>query len=131
MCVIAIFSSENSHGEEIADSLARDLSYKRIDEELFGSASRRFGVSSNDLKRAMEGPPFVFNKFTHKSERMIAFLRAALSELLNEDNLILHGFASLLIPRDILHVLRVCLVADPEYRVRKLVESGRSEKAAR
>jgi CheY-like chemotaxis protein len=131
MCVIAIFSSEHSHGDEIADSLARELSYRRIDDELLGSASRRFGVSSGDLKRAMEGPPFVFNKFTHKRERIIAYLRAVLAELLKDDNLVLHGFASLLVPRDILHVLRVCLVADPEYRVRKLVESGRPEKSAR
>ncbi len=131
MCVIAIFSSEHSHGDEIADSLARELSYRRIDSDLLDNASRRFKVSAGDLKRAMEGPPFVFNKFTHKRERLIACLRVVLSELLKDDGLVLHGFASLLVPRDILHVLRVCLAADPENRIRKLVEEGRSEKSAR
>jgi hypothetical protein len=47
----------------------------------------------------------------------LAHLRLALAKMLSEDDLIICGFAGQLIPRNIHHVLRVCLIADMNSRI--------------
>jgi two-component system response regulator CpxR len=68
--------------------------------------------------------PSVFNKFTHEQERSIASIRLALAETLSEDNLLIFGFAGLLIPRDVSHVLRVCLIAGMPFRTHLAAKEG-------
>jgi two-component system response regulator CpxR len=73
----------------------------------------------------------IFNQFTHEKERSIAYLRLALAEMLNTDNLIISGASSLLVPENISHVLRVCLIADMKSRVAQAQKQEKiSEKEA-
>jgi two-component system, OmpR family, response regulator CpxR len=67
----------------------------------------------------MEGPPFVFNKFTHRREKTVAQLKLTLAESLS-DKQIIYGYASHLIPADIGHVLRICLIADSAWRTENM-----------
>jgi two-component system response regulator CpxR len=59
----------------------------------------------------------VFNKFTHEKECSIACLRVALATELEKGPAVVHGFSSLLVPRSISHVLRVCIIAEIPYRI--------------
>jgi two-component system, OmpR family, response regulator CpxR len=59
----------------------------------------------------------VFNKFTHEEERATAWIRLAVAELLTEDEWLLDGFSGHLIPKDVTHVLRICLITDMEARI--------------
>ncbi len=119
MPIISIFSAAFSQADEIANQIAKKTQWDRIDDLLFEKTSERFKIATDQLARAMEGPPFLFNKFTHRREQNLAKLKLQLAEML-ADKQILHGFASQLIPRNIGHVLRVCLLSDPEYRAEQL-----------
>jgi len=130
MAIITLFSAAYCESENVADLLVKNLGYERLDEELLEKTSQRFNIAKKKLMQAMEGPPFVFNKFTHRRQQYLAKLRLVLAEMLS-DKQILHGFAAHLIPREMSHVLRVCLVSDPEYRVQQLKnEKGCSLKDA-
>jgi CheY-like chemotaxis protein len=73
----------------------------------------------------------VFNKFTHEKERSLATIKAALAEMLRQDGLLVHGYAAHLIPKNISHVLKICLIADMKHRVKLAVDAERvSEREA-
>jgi CheY-like chemotaxis protein len=72
----------------------------------------------------MEGPPPFLNPVTHEREKNLAYLREALAELVQPDDILNHGFASHLLPRSISHALRVCLIANHDHR---LAEAARSD----
>jgi len=119
MAILSIFSASFCQGEEIANILATKMNWQRIDGELIAAAAKNSGTESGSIIRAMEGPPFVFNKFTHRREKILARLKWTLAETL-ADNQILYGYATHLIPADIGHVLRICLLADSDWRAGKL-----------
>ena len=126
MSVVSIFSASHCHGSEVAHRVMGKLGYDILScEQLLSEASKRFGVSEDKLKQAMHGPVSVFNKVTHEKERNLAYIRAALADLIQRDNLVYHGFAGHLLPADLPHVLRVCLVAKLDYRIALAAEAGR------
>ncbi len=133
MAIVAAIGFAYCHQEEVCRKAAQRLGYRYLSDEGFlVEAARHAGVDAGKLGRAMHQPPSVFNKFTHEKEQNIAHLRAAMAEVISAGKVVYQGFATLLLPRDLPHVLRVCLVADVEYRV---AEAGRiggmSEKDAR
>ncbi|MBN2320871.1 MAG: response regulator [Acidobacteria bacterium] len=119
MAILSIFSASFCRGEEIANILSKKLDWKRIDGDLIAAAAEQFGSTPKHLTRAMEGPPFVFNKFTHRREKTVAQLKIKLAEMLS-DKQILYGYAAHLIPAEIGHVLRICLLADSAWRTENL-----------
>ncbi|RJO63458.1 MAG: response regulator [Myxococcales bacterium] len=129
MPIISIFGAEYCRLDEVAEAVSRTLGYRPSGREVFDLAAARFKAPADDLARAVLGPPFVFNNFSHKRERYLAFVRAAVAESL-QDDLVLHGPAALLIPREISHVLKVCLLSDPDFRADRLAREkgiGRTE----
>jgi len=118
MSVITLFSGSYCHGEEVARGIVDKLGYKLIDDRnLIEEAGKRFQIEESKLLKAMAGKTSVFNKFTHEKERSLACLKIMLAEILKQDNLLLLGYAGLMIPRDISHVLKVCAIADIKYRI--------------
>jgi CheY-like chemotaxis protein/cytidylate kinase len=132
MPVITIFSGSYCHAEEVAQKIADDFGYKLIqDQAIMAEASKRFQIEESKLARALAGKSSVFNKFTHERERSLACLRMVLADWLKQDDLLFLGFLGQFIPRDISHVLKVCLIADLRYRTRVAAAAeGLSEKEA-
>ncbi|MEW6365765.1 MAG: response regulator [Acidobacteriota bacterium] len=122
MSVIAIFSSTYCSGKEVAEKAAQKMGYELIGNSLLAEAALRFKVPEEKLARAMSGPPSFFNSLFHEREHHIAYVRAVLADQLKKDNLVHYGFAMHLLPRYVSHILRVCLVANREYRANKAVE---------
>ncbi len=118
MPAITIFSGSFCNEESVVQALLQRTGYKLIDDaDLIGAASGLSGIPEPKIIRAFSGQASVFNKFTHERERAMAHLRLVLAQALASDNLVINGFAGQLIPRDISHVLRVCLIADRKARV--------------
>jgi CheY-like chemotaxis protein len=115
MTIVSIFSGDYCHADEVARDVARELGCGLLGADLLDRAARRSNVPAADLLRAMIGPPFTFNRFTHKRERCLAILREALAGELRDD-IVCVGPAVHMIPRGINHVLRACLSADPVNR---------------
>lgn len=132
MPVITIFSGSYCNMEEVAQRIADDLGYKVIhDHAIMAEASKRFQIEESKLARAVAGKSSVFNKFTHEKERSLACLKVVLADWLKQDDLLFPGLLGMFIPREISHVLRVCLIADMKYRTRVAVGAeGFSEKEA-
>lgn len=131
MSVITFFSGSFCGADDIIRGVAGNLEYEEITKKLFEETAERYAIEREKLLRAFYGPPPFFNKLTHEREKHLASLRVVLADLIQNDNCIVSGCAGHLIPRTISHILRVCLIANHDYRVRQAVaETGKSEKEA-
>lgn len=117
MSVITVFNGSFCNEEAIVQQVARESGYQLLsDADLVARASETAGLSQERILRAFNARASVFNKFTHERERSVAFIKLALAQALARDQLLVHGFATQLIPRNISHVLRICLIADLKIR---------------
>ncbi|TKJ39756.1 response regulator [candidate division LCP-89 bacterium B3_LCP] len=131
MAILSIFSGSYCHGEDVVEQVAEKLQYKILDKELLDATADRFKVSASDLVASLTGTSQFLKKFSHEREKNIAMLRLMLAELIQMDNLIVPGFYGHLIPRTIAHLLKVCLIANFDYRVGQTIKAeGLSEKQA-
>ena len=118
MPIITIFSGMFCAEDELLNELVRQTGYTLLrDMDIVYAASTLSKLSVNKIEKAFSAKTSVFNKFTHERERSIAYLKAALAELLFQDNLILGGFSAHLVPREVSHALRICLIADIKSRI--------------
>ena len=123
MSVIALFSGSYCRAGEVAQKLVGRLGYEPVeDSNLVEEACSRFQADRTRLMRAMTSKASVFNKFTHEKERSLAAIKAALAEKLKADRLVVHGYAAHLIPKEISHALKICIIADMKHRTRVAME---------
>ncbi len=119
-----------------ADSVVREVFDRSdchliTDANILADAAALSGIEPRRLENAFSSTTSVFNKFTHEKERALAFLRLALAEALTEDNVLVSGYLAHLIPHDITHILRVCLICSMKSRIANAGEErGLSEKEA-
>ncbi|HLC16791.1 MAG TPA: cytidylate kinase-like family protein [Thermodesulfovibrionia bacterium] len=132
MSIVNIFGGSYCHDEEITARLVQRLGYEYMDEEqLIAETEKRYAVPAKKLFRALYHEQSVFNSFTHEKERCIAYLKMVLAESIMKENLVYSGFLGYVVPGAISHVLKVCIIADIDYRVNQAVtKSGLSEKDA-
>jgi len=132
MAVITIFSASYCQGEDIARQVAQALGYKYKGDEFLQQASERYSVPKEKLEDIMHGRSSFLEKLTgDKRAKIIPCIKAAFTGEVKEDNIVYHGFAGHLLPKDINHVLKVCLVADRDYRIKgAIAKEGISEKEA-
>jgi len=125
MSVITIFSGSFCKEDLVVREVLVKTGYKLVsDEEIVAEASRASGMAESKIRRTFSAKTSVFNKFTHEKERSIAHLRLAIAEMLCDDNLLISGFTPQLIPDEISHVLRVCLIADIKFRTLEATKEG-------
>jgi two-component system response regulator CpxR len=130
MSSITLFHGTFCNEVEVVRQLLKKIDYTLVtDKNLISEASRLSGLSEDKVGRALSARTSVFNRFTHEWERSIASFKLALAEKLQEDNLLILGFAGLLTPMQISHVLRVCLIAGMKFRKHSAKQQdGLSEK---
>ncbi|MBU2552314.1 MAG: response regulator [Proteobacteria bacterium] len=123
-----IFCKENAVARELR--AATELPLIK-DGEIVADAARRSHMAESKIARAFSAKTSVFNQFTHEKERAVAWLKLALADRLLDGPMLLWGFSGQLIPREISHFLRVCLIADMRFRLAAASEERRlSEKEA-
>jgi len=133
MPAITIFYGTYCKENIIEKHIIDTTGYKVIsDDDVISKASQLSGMPVSKIQNALLNKTSVFNKFTHEKERSIAWLRLAMAKILShEDNMLINGFTGLLIPQDVSHVLRVCLIADLKYRIQLAQQTdGMTEKEA-
>ena len=117
MSVITIFSGTYCRQDEIVSSVLNHTGFAAVDEQqIVVRAAELSGLKTEKVLRAFRARVSVFNRFTHEKERAVAGLRQAVAERLSDDRLLLTGFPVMLIPQQISHVLRVCLIAERKSR---------------
>jgi CheY-like chemotaxis protein len=131
MSIISIFTGTYCNEESAIKEILRKTGYKHLtDSDIVSRAVKLSGLSESKIVRAFSAKTSAFNQFTHEKERSVAYLRLAVAESLDEDNILLNGFTSLLIPMTITHVLRMCIIADMKYRISIASSTGMSESEA-
>ena len=117
MPVIGIFSGTFCRQEPVVQELHQRIGYEIVsDSDIVKKASGLCDIAENKIERVFSAKTSIFNNFTHEKERSIAHMRLAVAQKLLEDKVIISGFSSQLIPRNISHVLRICLIADLKFR---------------
>jgi two-component system response regulator CpxR len=118
MPIITIFSGAYCREDQVVSRLLEKTGYRHLsDTNIVSRAKKASDLPDNKIERAFSAKTSVFNQFTHEKERAIAYLKLVMSEMLREDNLLIQGLVSLLVPKEISHALQICLIADMKNRV--------------
>ncbi len=117
MAIITVLSGSYCHGDEIGSELSRRLCYKRLDETLFAVASEKHHIPREKLAGLLGDTAPLRDGHSRERLKILACLEMTLAELIQDDNLVLSGCAGFLIPSNIAHVLRVCVIAGLKYRI--------------
>ena len=118
MAVITISRGTFTGGQELAECLAERLGYRCLSREVMLDAAASFGVPVEKFIEAMEKPPSFWERLTGERTEYLNYLRVALLERVQLDNLVYHGYGGHLLLSGISHVMRVRAIADMETRVR-------------
>lgn len=132
MSILTFFSGSYCGKASIISDVIDQSGFKLLtDKDLVASAGKQSGMPEKKIAKSFLEKTSVFNKFTHEKERAIAYLRLAAAECMSQDEIIIEGFTSLLIPASISHALRICLIADRASRIELAMEEHSiSEKEA-
>ncbi len=131
MAIITVLSGSYCHGDEVVSKLSRQLGHQRLDDHLFTKAAEKYGVPREKLESILCGVDPFRDKRSKERFKLLARLETTLAELIQTDDAILGGCAGFMIPNNIAHVLRVCLIADIKYRTAQAIKSeGLSESDA-
>ncbi len=131
MSIISIFAGSYCNEDLIIKEILTKTEYKYLtDNDIVSKASKISNIPESKLFKAFSVKTSVFNQFTHEKERAIKYIKLAVAEIIIEDNLLISGFSSILVPMGIAHILKVCLIADMKYRVSLAISSGVSESEA-
>jgi cytidylate kinase len=123
MAIITISRGTMSGGKKLAEMLAKCLGgYRCVSREIIIKAADDYGVPESKLFDAIQKGPSIFQKLTFERERYLAYIQASLCEFANEDNLVYHGHAGHLLLEGVAHVLKIRILASPEFRIKAAVE---------
>ncbi|MEE4359643.1 MAG: cytidylate kinase-like family protein [Desulfococcaceae bacterium] len=119
MSIITISRGSYNRGKEVAEKVAADLGYKCISRDILLDASKEFNIPEIRLIRALHDAPSVLERFTHGKERYLSYIRKALLQHIQKDNIVYHGLAGHFFLLNIPGVLKVRITADMEERVKE------------
>ena len=118
MSIITIFSGDFCNKKKIIEKILDDTGYKLIkDSHIIEKTNAISDMSKSKIKNAFSSKISMFNKFTHEKERAIAWLKLAMAQTISEDNLLIDGFSGHLMPKEISHTLKICLIAKMNKRI--------------
>lgn len=123
MAIVTLFSGTFCHGEDIGRAVSEQLGYEHITSVVIEETVKRFQISDEKIRRTIYGPLFFWNNFTREREKNLACLKVVLAELIQDDNKIVSGFLSHLVPLDITHALHVCIIANFPYRIEQALNT--------
>jgi len=124
MSIVRVFDGTVEAGARIAREAAEALGYSVIDDDgVTARLESEFGIQAKHFKRTLRGGRSAFDHFTHERDQHKTRLKLLLGDLLRSDRIFLYGRFTQVVPADIPHVLRVCLVSDLPHRIRAAQET--------
>jgi CBS domain-containing protein len=120
MPVIAISRGSYSGGRELAAELSDRLGWSVVGQDEVGVAARKYGVSAEELVKALDHPAHFFGTFAQRKRRYILVSQAVLAEKFADGNGIFHGLGGALLLKDFCNAYRVLLIAPLDMRLAAL-----------
>jgi cytidylate kinase len=122
MGIITISRGSYNRGKEIAQKLSEKLGYECISREILLEASKNFNVPEVKIFQAIQDAPTVLDRLKHGKKKYIAFIREALLEHIQKDNVIYHGLAGHFFTKDIPNILKIRITANIDYRINAVMK---------
>jgi cytidylate kinase len=119
MAIITISRGSNSHGQEIARLVAERLEYDCVARKVLLEASEEFNIPEFKLERELHDAPGLFDRFSRRKERYISYVKTALLDHVQKDNVVYHGLAGHVFLKGVSHVLKVRIIANLEERIQE------------
>jgi cytidylate kinase len=126
MAIITISRGTFTGGQRLAECVADKLGYRCIARIQSYEASKRYGVSDEELSKAISETPGLFERLGSERARYLACLRATLVREVKDDNVVYHGLAGHFLLKGVPSVIRVRAIANIEFRVKNAMERNRS-----
>jgi cytidylate kinase len=117
MPIITISRGSYFHGKSIAEKLAKKLNYTCLSRDEIIENLDEFHLPEIKLMRGLDDAFSVLDRFPHGKKRFITAIRSAILDRFLAGNVIYHGLVGHHFVRDIVHVLKVRIIADTESRV--------------
>jgi len=131
MSIITISRGSYCRGKEVAEKVASRLGYQCISRDAVIEACSEYNVPEVKLIHAICDAPSILERFTGGKTRFLAYLQAALLEMLQKDNAVYHGLAGHFFVKNVPHVLKVRIIAEMADRAKLEMErKGVSESEA-
>ena len=104
-------------GREVAKRVAERLGYRLTCRDVLLDASDHFDVPELKLVSAIHDAPSILNRFTHNKQCYLTYIKSALADQAEKDNLVYHGLAGHLLLKGVPHLIKVRIIADLDARV--------------
>jgi len=126
MAIITIFSADFCKEKQLITKLSEKTGFKLTSiDQILSEAATLSGMNKDKVKKALSFKTSVFERFTHEKQFALAYIKLVLSKMLMVSagrDLILNGYATQLIPREITHFYRVGLISDVHTRIKEMME---------
>jgi two-component system response regulator CpxR len=123
MCIISVVSGSHCSGEKIVADLCEKLGYRHVFDDILEKASSLSGASTEKVTNSLTGSGFSGARQNRLRYRLLAYIELVVAEEIKSDDLVLTGCLGYLIPGNIAHVLKVCVIADLQHRIKVAIES--------
>jgi len=131
MSIITISRGSSSLGRSVAERVAERLNYRCVSRDVLLEASDRYNTPAIRLEQAIHDAPSWIERLTHGKQAYIAFIQAALTRRIVNDDVVYHGLAGHLLLKNLPHVLKVRIIAEMDLRVRTfMAREGCTERQA-
>lgn len=131
MSSIALFNTIFVEEDKVREQLVAATGFKIVrDSFIISKVSQKYDITEAKVIRVILGQPSVFNKFTLEQERITAYLRDVMANLLKTPNVIYCGYIAHLVPQSVTHVLRVGLFDKTSNRIQRATSEEITEKTA-
>jgi len=122
MAIVTVSHEMGSGGAEIGAALAERLGYRYVDQDMIGQAARQYGVGEEKLTQLDETKPSLFERFDVETRQYITVLQSALLDVAEQDDVVIMGRGGQVLLRNIVHVLRVRVMAPFDMRVKRVMK---------
>jgi cytidylate kinase len=122
MAIITVSRGTFSGGQRLAECVAGKLGYRCIPRIALHEAAKRYGVSDEELSKAISETPKFLERLSSERARYLACVRAALVREVKDNNAVYHGLAGHFLLQGVPAVLRVRVIANTEFRVKNAME---------
>lgn len=122
MCIIAVSRRSYTKGKQIAELVAEKLGYEAVSRGMLLESSEKFNVPEAQLIRAVDDAGEYLERISKIKDEYKAVIQSEFLKHAKKNNMVYHGLAGHLMLPDVGHVLRVCVLADMQYRIQTVME---------
>jgi cytidylate kinase len=123
MQIICVSRGSLSRGKELAHLLAQKLDYALLSREDLIEAAIKEGIQVGKLETSMMKPRAFSERLARERDHYLAFSTSYLCDRILEGPLVYHGRTGHLLLQGVGNMLRVRVLADPEYRIAAAMRS--------